>query len=100
VPGSSGAQYFNLGFTCLSDIILTSLPTSAVLFFLIRKAAPLKRDKVGFLVLLSGAAYAALGVHFTCIDDSPLHIVMWHLLPVVIVAVIGIFLGRRVLRKI
>jgi hypothetical protein len=91
---------FKFGFACLSDIVLASLPPSALLFFLIRRAAPLKRDKVGFLILLSGAAYAALGVQLTCIDDSPVHVLLWHLLPVVVVAGLGIFVGKRVLHKI
>ena len=100
ITSTQSAFFIGFGFACALDIILISLPTASILFFLIRKAAPLKREKIGFLVLLSGAAYGAFGVSLTCIDDSPVHILFWHLVPTLIIAGIGIFFGKKLLNKI
>lgn len=97
-----GASIFfiGFGFSCALDVFLISLPPASVLFFLIRKAAPLKRERVGFLVLLAGASYGAFGVGLTCVDDSPIHILIWHLIPSLAIAGAGIFIGKKLLNKI
>jgi hypothetical protein len=88
------------GFACVADIVGLSIVPAGLLFYFIRKAAPLKRDRIGFLILLSAASYGAFGTQLICYISSPLHLLVWHLLPTVLIAFLGIYLGRRFIIKI
>jgi len=92
--------YLGHGFTCVYEIISLSILPSAILFFLIRKAAALKRDLIGLLVLISGLSFGLLGTQLTCSDETPLHILFWHILPTFIVMLCGIFIARMFIKKI
>lgn len=86
------------GVTCVRDILVLGLPPGALLYFMLRRAAPLKVGMVGVLAALGVAALGALGTQFICRNDDPLHILVWHYVPVLILGVIGIWLGRLLFR--
>jgi len=86
------------GLRCIRDILVLGAIPGAFLFFLVRRAAPVALGWSGLLVMLSLASIGALGLQFTCTNDDPLHLFAWHFLPVLLVAVSGVVLGRRLLR--
>ncbi len=86
------------GLGCIRDILVLGAIPGALLFFLVRRAAPVALGWSGLLVMLTLASIGALGLQFTCTNDDPLHLFAWHFLPVLLIAVSGIVLGRRLLR--
>lgn len=92
--------YLSHGFTCVSEIILISIFPASILFYLIRRAAVLKREISGFLILLSGVSFGLIGVQLTCSDSTPVHAMIWHLIPSSLILAIGIWISKRIIRKI
>ncbi len=106
IVGYSFIQYSNLsyvlanGFGCVSQILASAILPAGFLFWMARRAAALKRDKVGLMAALSGLSFGLLTVQLSCYDSSPLHILVWHLLPVLIFAGCGLALGKTILHRI
>ncbi len=96
----SNAPMAGWGFTCLSQVLLGSVFPAAVIFFIANQAAPLSRALTGWVVLTSGTAFGALVAHFSCSMSNPLHLLVWHALPVVVIGVLGVFIGKLFLVKI
>src|SRR5712692_7326150 len=97
---ATGPHHYSAGhgFGCIRDILVLGAIPGAFLFFLVRRAAPVALGWSGLLVMLTLASIGALGLQFTCTNDDPLHLFAWHFLPVLVIAVSGIVLGRRLLR--
>lgn len=95
---TSNGIHGGLGLSCIRDIVVLGLLPGAFLFLMIGKAAPLKIGRVGLLAGLSVAALGALGTQFICRNDDPLHILLWHYVPVLLLGGIGFFLGRLILK--
>jgi len=66
---------------------------------MLRKAAPLNLEKTGMLSVLSVGALGAFGTQFICTIDSPLHFLLWHFIPVLIIGLLGVFLGKLFLKN-
>jgi len=92
--------YLGHGLSCVYEMISISILPAAILFYFIRRAAVLKRDIVGILVLMSGVSFGLLGVQFTCVDSTPMHVLVWHILPTGIVMAFGVWVSRKLLTKI
>jgi len=87
-----------IGTLCIRDIALLALIPGLLLFVMLKQAASLKPSLVGFFAMLGVLALGALGTLFICRNDSPLHSLLWHYLPVLCIGGTGIFLGRVFLR--
>ncbi len=99
----SQSFYFNeiikggIGVNCVRDIVVLSIVPAALLFAMLRRAAPLNKGKVGTFAALSVASLGALGTQFICHNDDPLHLILWHYLPVLFIGFSGFFLGKFLL---
>lgn len=100
LSSSTPFLYLGHGFSCMAEVTSISILPTSILFYLIRRAATLKRDLVGMLVLFSGISFGLLGVQLTCIDGTPLHLILWHILPSLALMVFGISLARKIIPKI
>ncbi len=89
-----------MGVSCATDIFLFGILPGLLLFFLVRKGAALLRGYAGFLVLLASAGTGAWALQFTCHNDEPAHILLWHFFPMVVLSTLGILVGRKFLRRI
>ena len=87
-----------LGFSCVRDILVLAAPPGLVLFIMLRRAAPLRPGKVSLFAALAVAALGALGTQFICTNDDPLHILIWHYVPVFVVGWFGVALGHKILK--
>lgn len=92
--------YLGHGFSCVYEIVAISILPAAILFYFVRRAAVLKRELVGTLVLMSGVSFGLLGVQFTCLDETPMHLFIWHILPAATLMIFGVWLSRKMLAKI
>lgn len=88
------------GISCAKEVTIDTLIPAIVLFLIIKRGASLNRAASGWLVLTSAAAYGALATQFTCSSDDPLHILVWHALPVIILGFLGVALGKFLIKKL
>jgi hypothetical protein len=86
------------GLKCLRNLLVLGVPLCTLMFFMIRRAAPLRLGAVGWLGALSAAAAADLATRFICKSDQALHAFAWHFVPVVVMSCGGMLLGRLLLR--
>jgi len=69
------------------------------LVFFVNKRAPLNVLKLGMFAGLASCSLTAVIMHFGCMYD-PWHILSHHILPVFILAVIGLFSAKFLVKKI
>ena len=96
--GEANALSAGLGVNCVRDIFLIGMGPALFLFYLVRRASPTEPALTGALVLISMTCIGALGTHFLCKNDRALHLIVWHFLPIIVLALAGLSLGRRLLR--
>jgi len=87
------------GLKCLRNILALSFAPGALLYFMLRRAAALNVGAVGLLAALGVAALACLGTRFICHDDNPVHLLVWHYVPVLALGGFGTWLGGLILRR-
>lgn len=97
-PAGAAAEWPRPAPMCAVEVIALGLAPGVLLFVLVRQAAPLRLTWTGVLAALATGALGALGSQFVCADDSPAHLLLWHFLPMAVLATAGIVLGRVILR--
>jgi hypothetical protein len=97
-PGHSRLWWPTPSPDCAVDITLLGLVPGLLLWSLVRRAAPLRPAWAGFLATLTAAAAGALGTQLLCPNDDAAHLLVWHVGPVIALAVAGLQLGHRFLR--
>ncbi len=83
---------------CGSLIMVMALTWSGFLFTWARKGAPTRPMATGGWVAFSAGCLASFAMQVVCTHENPLHEVVWHVVPVALLAVLGMSLGRRYLR--
>ena len=97
---NSNSPFAGWGFACAREIALSSIAPAAILFILTRKSVILDRLSSGWLILSAGAAYGALATQFSCSMSDPLHLLIWHALPVFLIGLIGMAVGKLIIKKL
>lgn len=87
------------GMECVMGVtVLSSMPLM-FLFVLIKKLAPTSPWLIGLLAGLSACAFGAFGLAFSCTNEEPLHLLVFHfILPAILLAIIGSVIGRKWIR--
>jgi hypothetical protein len=100
VAAVTGAPTGRLTFAwhCVYKTTCVALVPGIVLFAMVRRGAPLQTAWAGLLALLATAAMGVLGANIICPNDRPLHMLLWHVLPLMLFAGAGAGLGRWLLR--
>lgn len=88
------------GMSCASEVIVLGVIQSIFMFVILRRAIALDRAWVGFLVLISAAGLGVWLLQFTCHNDDPAHLLVWHFLPALILGILGVFIGKKILLKL
>jgi hypothetical protein len=83
---------------CVYKTTSVALVPGIVLFIMLRRAAPLHVAWAGLLAALATASVGVLGANIICPVDRPLHMLLWHVLPLMLFAGLGAALGRWLLR--
>ncbi|RMG39161.1 MAG: DUF1109 domain-containing protein [Candidatus Dadabacteria bacterium] len=86
------------GLRCTAGILMIGIIPGIILFFLIKRAAPVNLRLVGFFSFLSLLAVGALALQFICDNPNPAHVLVWHVLPVVTIAILGSLAGAKLFK--
>jgi len=85
-------------FECTLSITLVSLLPAAWTFHVMRKYASTYYYWAGSIALLSAFSVGALWLRLHEVNDSIWHVVEWHYLPMLAAGMLGIWLGKVLLR--
>ncbi len=83
---------------CTLYITIYAVIPAAVLFYLTRRAATTNPALTGSVVVLAGFSLGALILRLVEQTDSMAHLVIFHYAPMLAAGVMGLALGRRLLR--
>jgi hypothetical protein len=83
---------------CVYKTTSVALVPGIALFALVRRAAPIRAAWAGLLAVLATAAVGVLGANVICPIDRPLHLLLWHVAPLMLFAAIGAGLGTWLIR--
>lgn len=100
IAGQIGAEPPQAGYrNCLTDFSLLFIIPFAAGIFMATRAAPVWYGWAGYALALSVGSFSALGMRFACPNEQPAHLLVWHYLPVLAFAIIGIALGQILLKR-
>src|SRR5262249_22900472 len=84
---------------CGERMALLAVGPAVAGFLMLRRAAPAKRGAAGLLALLSAGSVSMVGTQMLCRHDQALHILFWHVVPLVGLALVGAAAGKLALRR-
>jgi hypothetical protein len=93
-PGEDPGSLSLNGLWCVLKLSMLSFAPTVAAFLMLRKAAPLRRAWTGGCALLAAGALAMVGVETMCAHDGAAHVLVFHVLPVAVAAVLGAAAGR------
>lgn len=100
IAAQIGAEPPEAGYrNCLTDFSLLFIIPFAAGVFMTTRAAPVWYGWAGYALALSVGSFSALGMRFACPNEQPAHLLVWHYLPVLGFAIIGIALGQILLKR-
>lgn len=83
---------------CTMAIVMVAIIPSVWTLWMMRSFAALRRGMAGSVAVLFAFSVSALWLRLQELNDSISHVIAWHYLPMLIFAVLGWWLGKRVLR--
>ncbi len=100
VTAATGAPSGRLTFAwhCVYKTASVGAVPGIALFLMVRRSAPLHAAWAGLLAVLATAAVGVLGANVMCPNDRPLHMLLWHVAPLMLFAALGAALGTWLLR--
>jgi hypothetical protein len=100
MASATGAPTGRLTFAwhCVYKTASVAAVPGVALFVMVRQAAPLRAGWAGLLAVLATAAVGVLGANTICPNDRPLHMLLWHVAPLMLFAALGAALGTWLLR--
>jgi hypothetical protein len=97
VTGAPAGQ-LTFAWHCVYKTTSVAIVPGILLFVMVRRSAPLHAAWAGTLAVLATAAIGVLGANIICPNDRPLHMLLWHVLPLMLFAGAGAALGKWLLR--
>lgn len=91
------AHFFG-GYQCFIITFIASLPAALFLSYKISKRAALNKSLVGFFTFLSAASLGTLSLQFFCPDINIMIKFVWHIAPLLLLALFGSWLGKKIWR--
>ncbi|MDD2914541.1 MAG: DUF1109 domain-containing protein [Gallionella sp.] len=85
-------------FECTLCITLVALLPAAWIFYAMRKFASTHYHWAGSIALLSAFSVGALWLRLHEENDSIMHVVEWHYLPMIVFGIAGWWLGKKILK--
>ena len=85
-------------FDCVGCILTCCLPPAIAMFFIVRMGAPTHSGQAGAIAAFSATALAYFCMRLIEANDHPLHLLIWHALPVLILSLVGLLAGKAFLR--
>jgi hypothetical protein len=85
-------------FQCTLAITLVSLLPAAWVFYVMRKFASTHYHLAGSCALLFAFSIGAIWLRLYELNDSIMHVIEWHYLPMIAFGIAGLWLGKNVLK--
>ncbi|MDD2701184.1 MAG: DUF1109 domain-containing protein [Sideroxydans sp.] len=85
-------------FECTLDITFVSLIPAALAFWVLQTYASTYPHWAGSFALLAAFSVGAIWLRLYEVNDSILHVLQWHYLPMIMVGLIGYLAGRKALK--
>lgn len=85
-------------YECTLSILLVALLPLAWTFFSMRKFASTHPRWAGSIAVLSAFSVGALWLRLHEVNDSVMHLVVWHYLPMLAAGFVGLWLGKKLLK--
>jgi hypothetical protein len=85
-------------FQCTIGITLLSLLPAAWIFYVMRKFASTHYHLAGCCALLFAFSIGAIWLRLYEINDSIMHVIQWHYLPMIVFCIVGLWLGKVMLK--
>jgi hypothetical protein len=86
------------GSMCVANILFLSVIPFVAVLVALREGAPASPAFAGMAAGLLAGALAAAAYVMHCTEDSPLFVAVWYTLAIGLVTMVGLLLGRHVLR--
>ena len=86
------------GLKCSCALALLGVVPALLLFFAVRRLASVKPSKTARMIGLAMGAMGAFGLSFDCMVPNPVHIIVYHGLPILLLGVVGMLAGDRIQR--
>lgn len=83
---------------CTVSITLVAVLPAAWAFYSMRQYATTHHRLAGSVALLGAFSLGALWLRLFEINDSMFHVIAWHYLPMLVIELIGLWLGKRLLK--
>lgn len=99
LPDSSRAWGDSPWSKCFGFTVAVSVLPALLLIRLVRAAWPVQPRVTAAMIFVSGASTAALTTTLECPSQAPLHVLLGHLLPVIVLAGIGVTAARALLYR-
>lgn len=87
-------------YQCIIHIVFYSILPGIMMFYTIQKAAPVKCCWAGSMAGLSVASFGYIALRLISKSDDPTSLLVWHFLPVLMIVMIGMMLGKLFLGRI
>lgn len=92
-------RFIQAGAKCLvCTVLVAALPWFA-LFWTVRRGAPLMLKTAGGLIGVAAFCFSFAATRLGCPIDNSLHVLVWHMLPVALGAVLSLLAGAAWLRQ-
>jgi hypothetical protein len=87
------------GSSCAFRMTFLAFAPTLWLLFMLGQAAPLRPGWTGLFALVSASALGMLGTQALCVKDAAMHLLYWHVGPVLIAGLVGLCLGELFLSR-
>ena len=95
---SSPAALHTHSIQCTFALLLFSLLPSVTIFYAVRRLASTRPQYAGSMALLFAFSTGAIWLRLYEANDSIIHIIGWHYLPMIVVSVFGWVIGKLLLK--
>lgn len=86
-------------YKCATSVLAFAFIPIVVLLLEARRGYSLHKRTSGLAAFVAGATLGALSVGLTCPSDEVLHLLVWHLAPVLLLCLVGYFGAHRLLYR-
>lgn len=83
---------------CGMFIALSGLTTGAFVLVSFRRAATARPWTAGLTLLAASGCLSSFFMNLICRYETPAHALLWHVLPILVIAGVGTWIGERILR--
>lgn len=85
-------------FACPWHIAVLSIPPGIAMFLVLRKGVTIRCCWAGTMATLSVTAFAYMLMRLVEQNDDPAHLLVWHALPILLLCIAGMMIGKLALR--